>query len=148
MKKSIDWFLYDTCFYWKVFSNRLWHKFSLKKCLFLKNKVILIPWKYRAVWHYLLGKIVPSEKPFIRLSLMTSCLILPYQGGTKYLTHYSFLAIILFRWVYVGLYFPPILLNTKFLSFLTFYVFCFESNVFNQDLKRMLSLINRVLVAL
>ena len=45
-----------------------------------------------------------------------------------------FLVIILFKRVYIGLYFLPILSNTGFPFFCVFYVFCFESNVFNQDL--------------
>ena len=53
-----------------------------------------------------------------------------------YLTHYSSLIIIWFKWIYVGLYLLRILLNTSFPTFCAFCVFCFESNVLNQDLKR------------
>ena len=32
------------------------YRFFSKICLFLKNKVILVPWKYFNVWHYLYVK--------------------------------------------------------------------------------------------
>ena len=72
---------------------------------------------------------------FNRLSLLTSFLIMPFGAVTKwYLTHYSSLVIILFEWVYVGLYFLSILLNTSFPSFWAFsvnlfWIKCFESGL-------------------
>ena len=86
----------------------------------------------------------------IYISLLTSFLILAFKGVTKwYLTHYSSLVIILFKWIYVDLYFLPVLLNTSFSSFCAFCVFSFESDVLNQDLKTyVLSLVNSVLVLL
>ena len=43
--------------------------------------------------------------------------------------------IILCKRVCVGLYFLPILWKTSFTSFCALSIFCFESNVLNQDLN-------------
>ena len=75
---------------------------------------------------------------FNPLSLLRSFLILVFKGVTKwYFTHYSSFVIILFKRVHVSLRFLTILLNTSFPYFCAFCVFGFESNVLNQDLKRM-----------
>ena len=47
----------------------------------------------------------------------------------------SSVVIILFKGVYVGLYFLPILWKISFPSFCAFSIFYFESNVVNQDVN-------------
>ena len=54
--KAINWLIsiwYE--FLLKGISEQTIVQIFFKDMLLLKNKVILIPWKYLAVWHYLLG---------------------------------------------------------------------------------------------
>ena len=54
-----------------------------------------------------------------------------------YFLHYSGVVIILFKRVYKGLHFLPILLENQFFVFLLCLFLGFESDVFNQDFYHM-----------
>ena len=68
------------------------------------------------------------------LMFLADYLIILLKGATKpYFTHYSSVAILLFKRVYLGLHFLPIFFwKTSFSSFCACRVFCFKLSILNQ----------------
>ena len=88
---------------------------------------------------------LPETNPFGRCK-SDKVIDITIKGATKsYFTHYSGVVIILFKLVYVGLHFLPILLILSFSSSSAFCVFLFRVKCFESRFEHVLSLFKKVL---
>ena len=79
--------------------------------------------------------------PFLRCYRKTALI----KGATKlYFTHYSYVTIALFKQVYSGLHFLPILLKNQFFVFQCFLCFLFRIECFETKFQHALSLFKKV----